>query len=266
VTSGIEISAAAPCYDSGASTAAAVSRAPSTAKRLLRRLPVATQQRLRRFVRRPRWGNLRRLEPLSRSFGFDRGTPIDRYYLRCFLSEHADAIRGAAGEVSERRYVDEFGGDRVTGVEVIDIDPDNPRATIVADLARVGSLPRSRFDCLLVVQTLQYTCPLEVAIATCVQALRPGGTLLLVLPALTAHDPRVPVAGDYWRFLPPGVEALLHTAAPDARCTVTGYGNLVTTFALLQGVSAEELTRQELDHHDPRFPVTVCARVDVADT
>jgi hypothetical protein len=34
------------------------------------------------------------LEPISRAFGYDRGTPIDRYYLDRFLDEHNGDIRG----------------------------------------------------------------------------------------------------------------------------------------------------------------------------
>ncbi|WP_052667095.1 methyltransferase domain-containing protein [Nitriliruptor alkaliphilus] len=209
------------------------------------------------------WGNLRRPEPISRSFGFDRGTPVDRYYLRRFLLAESDAIRDVAGEISEPRYVREFGGDRVTRVEVIDIDASNPRSTIVADLAQAGSLPAAHFDCLVIVQTLQYVDPLVDALRTCVDALAPGGTLLLALPGISAHDAHVPFENDYWRFQPAGVDALLQRVAPQARSIVRGYGNLVAAVAALHGLAAEELSQAELTHHDPGFPVLVCARVDV---
>jgi SAM-dependent methyltransferase len=218
---------------------------------------------VRRLLQRARWGNLRRLEPTSRRFGFERGTPIDRHHLHQFLHAEAEAIRGIVGEISESRYTDAFGGDRVQRVEVIDVDATNPRATFVADLTRPGSLPVATFDCLLVVQTLQYTHPLGDALRTCLDALTPGGTLLLALPGLTAHDSHVPVEADYWRFLPAGVDALLREAAPQARVIVNGYGNLVTAIAALHGLAAEELSPRELTHHDPGFPVLVCARVDV---
>jgi SAM-dependent methyltransferase len=218
---------------------------------------------VRRTVQRVRWGNLRRLEPVSRTFGFERGTPIDRYHLREFLRAEADAIRGVVGEISEARYTEAFGGDRVRRVEVIDVDATNSRATVVADLTVTGSLPVKTFDCLLVIQTLQYTHPLDVALRTCLDALAPGGTLLLALPGLAPHDTHVPVEGDFWRFLPAGVEALLRDVAPDARVSVRGYGNLVAATAALHGLAAEELTSRELAHHDPGFPVLVCARVDV---
>jgi hypothetical protein len=47
----------------------------------------------------PRWGNLRRTAPFSATFGFDRGTPIDRYYLERFLNSHRALITGRVLEV-----------------------------------------------------------------------------------------------------------------------------------------------------------------------
>ena len=48
---------------------------------------------------------------LSRDFGFDRGTPIDRYYIESFLSTHASDIRGHVLEVADNTYTRRFGGD-----------------------------------------------------------------------------------------------------------------------------------------------------------
>src|SRR2546430_15816546 len=59
--------------------------------------------------RRARWGNLRRLEPLSETFGWDRGTPIDRVYIEQFLSSHAADIDGRVLEVKDARYTERFG-------------------------------------------------------------------------------------------------------------------------------------------------------------
>ena len=47
----------------------------------------------------PRWGNLRRVRPFSASYGFDRGTPVDRYYLDAFLQSHWTLITGRVLEV-----------------------------------------------------------------------------------------------------------------------------------------------------------------------
>jgi SAM-dependent methyltransferase len=228
-----------------------------------RRLPTPRRRQLRRLLRRPLWGNLRRSEPISPTFGFDRGTPVDRYYMLRFLAEHAAAVRGVVGEIAEARYVRQFGDDRLTRVEIIDIDPGNPHATLVADLAESSSLPAATFDTLVVLQTLQYTTSVTAALGNCIQALRPGGSLLLAMPGLTAHDDRIPLEEDRWRFLPAGVDELLRAAAPEARRRVVGYGNLVAALAFLHGISAEELRPRELDRYDARYPVVTCARLDL---
>ena len=60
------------------------------------------------------------LAPVSRSYGFDRGLPIDRHYIEDFLRRHgswpgyaAGDIRGAVMEVGDDAYTQRFGGDRV---------------------------------------------------------------------------------------------------------------------------------------------------------
>src|ERR1044071_9523598 len=89
------------------------------------------RQRLRRFAR-PAWlGSLHRTTPLSDHWGFDRGTPLDRYYIGRFLEEHRQDIHGRVLEVKDSNYTDRYG----VGVQrrdVLDIDPSNPHATIVA--------------------------------------------------------------------------------------------------------------------------------------
>ena len=227
----------------------------------LARLPHHRRQQLRRIRRRPRWGNLRRRTPLSATFGFDRGKPIDRFYLERFLAEEASAIRGVVGEVAGSLYATSFGGDRVVRVEVIDIDPHNPHATIVADLSDADEVPAGAFDCLLVVQTLQYTPSPEVALANCLRSLRPGGTLLLAVPALAAHDDKERPEDDHWRFWPGGVVSLVSQVAPQADSRVVAYGNLTTAIAFLHGLAAEELRDDELARQDQRFPVVVCVRI-----
>ena len=81
------------------------------------------------------FGSLRRLTPISRHFGYDRGRPIDRYYIENFLAHHADDIRGHVLEIGDASYTRQFGGDRVAKSDVLHVTSDNPEATIVGDLA-----------------------------------------------------------------------------------------------------------------------------------
>lgn len=226
-------------------------------------LDPAQRRRLRRLLRRPRWGGLRRLQPISGKFGFDRGTPVDRHYTDAFLAVHADAVRGVVGEIAGDIYARRFGGNAIERIDVIDNDPSNQAATLIADLGQADALPTAAFDCLIVTQTLQYLAEPATALRGCSRALRPGGALLVAVPALAAHDPIEPDAIDFWRFWPTGLQHLLATVFPHAVIKVHGFGNLVTAIAFLHGVSAEELRPRELAAQDPRFPVVVLARVDV---
>ena len=70
----------------------------------------------------PRWGNLRRTTPFSATYGFDRGTPIDRYYLNQFLDMHRDLISGAVLEAQTDGYTERFGAG-VTRADTFDIVP-----------------------------------------------------------------------------------------------------------------------------------------------
>ena len=72
--------------------------------------------------------------PVSRTFGFDRGKPIDRWYIERFLAEHAADVRGRVLEVAESTYTGWYGGDDVTTSDILYAAEGNPEATVVGDL------------------------------------------------------------------------------------------------------------------------------------
>lgn len=129
---------------------------------LLRAAPAPVQRALVSAGRRVsgrsvRWGNLRRLRPFSDRYGYDRGTPIERYYIERFLSEHAQRIRANVLEVKDARYTRRFG--RGTRPHVVDNDRDNRDADLHADLNVPGSLPVGSFDCVILTQVLHFLSP-----------------------------------------------------------------------------------------------------------
>jgi hypothetical protein len=44
---------------------------------------------------------LRRLEPFSDQYGWDRGTPVDRFYIDAFVAGQRAAIRGDVLEIRD---------------------------------------------------------------------------------------------------------------------------------------------------------------------
>jgi len=81
------------------------------------------------------FGDFLRLQPISRSWGYDRGQPIDRLYIETFLQQHASDIRGKVLEAGDSAYTLRFGGERTTARDVLHVDAKAPGATVIADLS-----------------------------------------------------------------------------------------------------------------------------------
>ncbi len=163
-------------------------------------------------------------------------------------------------EIKGSTYTVAFGGAYVQERHVIDVNPANTAATIVADIATPGSLPAGAFDCFVLTQTLQYVSDPGAALANAYQSLRPGGCLLLSAPSIARVDPDVGDS-DLWRFTPAGLSSIVSSSCGGAEVDVAPYGSLVTAVAFLEGLAAEELTEEELRHVDPSFVVVSCARI-----
>jgi hypothetical protein len=213
------------------------------------------RRRLRRLSRPARLGTLRRTTPLSDEFGYDRGTPLDRYYIERFLSENRSSVRGRVLEVKDSAYTEQF-GTGVTRKEVLDVDPENPFATIVADLASPNVIPDASFDCFILTQTLQYIYETRAAIAHAHRILKPGGALLATVPAVSPIVAENHLT-DYWRFTPESCTALFGEIFGPDSIRVRSYGNMLTAIAFLAGMAHEELTERELAAHDERFTMLI---------
>jgi SAM-dependent methyltransferase len=225
-------------------------------------LPPALRTHVRRRLARltrPAWlGTLHRTTPLSDHWGFERGTPIDRHYIWRFLDAHRGDIHGHVLEVKDSAYVDMFGG-AVTRVDVLDIDRTNSGATIVADLCAADAIPSDEFDCIVLTQTLQFTFDVTAAIGHVHRMLRPGGVLLTTVPSITKTD-RVLVNQDYWRFTMATCRRLFGDRFGSEQVEVDSYGNVLTAVAFLMGMAEEELSLDDLETRDDRFPVLISVR------
>ncbi len=142
---------------------------------------------------------------------------------------------------------------------MLDIDPANPRATIVADLAAAEALVAEQFDCFVLIQTLQYIYDLPAAVAHAHRLLKPGGVLLATVPVISRTEPEL-VQADYWRFKPPACAALFGEIFRAGRIVVRSYGNVLSCIAALAGMAHQELAARELDVHDERAPLIVAIR------
>jgi peptidoglycan/xylan/chitin deacetylase (PgdA/CDA1 family)/SAM-dependent methyltransferase len=197
---------------------------------------------------------------------FDRVTPIavwgaaplDRYYIEDFLQRHAQDIRGHVLEFHDRSYTLRFGGSRVTRSDVMNIELNNPNSTFVGDLAGVNDLPTEAFDCVILTQVLSSVYGLQAAIRTLHRVLKKGGVVLATMPGITPfHSMPWPWM---WTFTASSAERLFAECFPIERIGIEAHGNVLAAIAFLHGLSPQELSSAELNHHDAAYPVILTVR------
>jgi glycosyltransferase involved in cell wall biosynthesis len=207
-----------------------------------------------------RFGDFRRLSPISRDFGFDRGTPIDRYYIENFLRACSDDIRGHVLEVGDNAYTLRFGGLKVERSEILHVHAANGGVDYIGDLTQPDVLPPETFNCIVLTQTLHLIFDMRTAIATLHRALKPGGILLLTTPGISQID-----RGEWgltwcWSLTTVAARRLLQERfSPDA-IAIEARGNVFAAVCFLQGLAAQEVTPSELDAQDASYPVIVTCR------
>ncbi len=199
----------------------------------------------------PQWGNLRRTRPFSDHYGFDRGTPIDRYYVMKFMERHGRHITGDVLEIQGTAYTQACGSN-VRRSESLDIDPQHG-TTYVGDLAHSASvLASDAYDCFLLPNTLNHLKELDACLRNALRVVKPGGVVLATAPTLT---PLTPDFSEYRRFTAAGLQEIAHRVWPGCEINVESYGNVLSATAALMGLAHEELSAEELDVNDARYPV-----------
>jgi SAM-dependent methyltransferase len=221
----------------------------------------------RRFRRRPpvgwvRFGSFRRVQPIDPGYGFRWGQVIDRYYIERFLEHHADDIQGHVLEIADNVYTLRFGGARVIRSDVLHYTG-SPKATMVADLTDAGGIPSNTFDSIILTQTLQFIYDVRAAIRTLYRILKPGGVLLATghgISQISHYD--MEHWGEYWRFTSVSARRLFTEVFPEHCIAVQAYGNVLAATAFLHGLTAQELSREELDYRDPNYEVILGIRAN----
>ncbi|MDX6504081.1 MAG: hypothetical protein QOE29_1206, partial [Gaiellaceae bacterium] len=202
-------------------------------------------------------GDLRRLTPVSDNFGFDRGRPVDRFYIEDFLDRRSSDVRGRVLEVQENHYTMRYGAERVTQSEVINLLPGNPRATIVGDLTDSQVLPANAFDCVILTQTLHLIYEARAALQNVRESLRDGGVLLLTTPGISQVE-----WGEawYWSFTTLSLKRMLEDVFGAGNIQLESHGNVLAATAFLQGLAVEDVASRDLDYVDLSYPVVLTAR------
>ena len=217
------------------------------------------------LIRQARMVFLRRVRPLSSRAGAYRGRQITRYFFDCWISSQADSVRGHVAEIGNDGYVRRLGGLKIKKIDVVDIDSENPKATIVTDLSQADSIPDNTFDCFVVPSTFHIIYDFKSALRHSIRILKPGGVLLAnfsgfgYIPAEAPpeyHEWEV-----YWHFTPAGVSRVLEELVPSDYIEMAVFGNAFSVFAYCMGLSTSELTEKEINFKDEKFPLMICVKV-----
>ena len=206
------------------------------------------------------FGSFRTLKPISRDFGYERGLPIDRYYIENFLDRQKHDVQGRVLEVGESTYTRRYGDDRVSHRDVLYVIEGNPEATFVGDLTKADHIPSDLFDCIILTQTLHLIYDMKAAISTLHRILKPGGVLLATFPGISQI-----VKCDWgdswcWALTAQSGRKLLEESFPAENVKVEAHGNVLTAISFLHGLAVKELQKKELDYQDSEYEVLITAR------
>jgi hypothetical protein len=211
------------------------------------------------MIRPTPWFNLRSRHPVSSVFGLERGTPVDRYYIEEFLKRNSHYIKGNVLEIADSTYSRKFGGENPSNYEILHYTGENAKATIVGDLANPQDLPSNRIDCFICTQTFQFIYDFKKAITGAHQLLKNDGVLMATVAGISQisrYD--MDRWGDYWRFTSLSALRAFQEVFGEGKVEVESYGNVLSSIAFLEGISAEELSKEELDYKDDDYQMLIC--------
>ena len=190
-------------------------------------------------------------EPVSRWFGLDRGTAIDRYYIEKFLYEESKKLTGA-------KLVLEVEDDKYSKAYFPRAEHDILDFLEGMDLTKPETLPQDKYDVFICTQTFHHIFDVKQAVYGAWSLLKPGGVMLSSVCGCATKIYRDPEYDHYWGFTDTGYERLLREQFGEG-VRVKGYGNVMAATAFIQGVSLEEIDASLLDKNDSDFAVCICA-------
>lgn len=203
------------------------------------------------------------LRPVSRRWGYERGTAIGRWYIDEFMKANRQDVTGAVLEIKNKRYTEAVGSN-VTRADVLDIDATNSAANIITDLAQADCVPNNQYDCFILTETLLFIFDVHSAIRHSHRILKSNGVLLASVPHIAPQDQELADV-DYWRFTKRGCERLFGDVFGPGNVHIEPYGNFASCISSLSGVAVEELPMDELVQHDGKYTqgifIRACKRV-----
>ena len=194
-------------------------------------------------------------EPISRQFGTERGTPVDRRYIEDFLKVNRNYITGDVLEVEDSFYTNKY-GTNVSSAYVLDVSSDASGITFNANLETGEGIKDSIADCFILTQTLMYIFDLATAVDSIYRLLKSGGTALITCSGISQNSRRC--MDDYGCIYNFNADALRRLFGDKERfeiLDVGSYGNVKTVTAHIAGLCVEDLDVEDFQYNDKYYPL-----------
>jgi len=230
--------------------------------RLWHILPTYLQQSYNRWRNRGTVNpTLFEVPPISRVFGVDRGTPVDRFYIETFLESHRMCFQGDGIEIGEVRYLNKFGL-QLSSKRALVFEASQSMSELHGDLTQLDSLPFEVADVFICTQTLNFIFDVSKAIMGIRKILKQDGVALVTVAGvcqISRYD--ADRWGDYWRFMPQSIYRLFVEQFGKEQVEIFVFGNSYSAHSLLHGFSLEECNRNKLLVSDADYPVVIALKI-----
>jgi len=200
------------------------------------------------------FGDLRRMKPMSHDFGYVRGGPVDRYYIEKFLLNSSSDIKGTVLEVGDNKYTNDYGKQSVIKSDILDVNRENKKATIIADLTDAGHIPSNTYDCIILTHVISMIYDYASALRTVHRILKPSGVLLLT-SGVGFKIHQNPNCDIHWNISDICFKKILGEFFSADRITTNRFGNIFTFACFLYGIGRKEISEKEYNFNDIDYPV-----------
>ena len=200
--------------------------------------------------------------PISRYFGTERGTPVDRYYIDSFLRKNQQYITGDVLEIEDNKYTKKMGAGNVHKSIVIDVSRKDESIDFNANLETGEGVRDNVADCFILTQTLMYIFDVCAAAKNIGRLLKHGGTALITCSGLSQNSCRcMDNYGAYFNFNKEVFVKMFENMSDMCVIETGSYGNVKTVMAHLSGMCMEDLSEEDFECNDKYYPLIVYAVV-----
>lgn len=202
-------------------------------------------------------------EPISRVFGFDRGTPIDRYYMATFLKNNGHLIKGKCGEFGDTHYITKLGKNETEIVCFNGAEGESHNVHLDLTNCDIDPALEGSFDTVICTNVLNFIFDIHTASRNLMRLLRPGGHAIVTTAGVSAVS-RYDYSkwGDYWRLS----DTALYKLFDEEKIIVKeSFGNFYSCAHFLNGSAVEELDTDLLLVKDENYFILCCLVVEKND-